>query len=102
MKESISLNKKEAKTWLSFAKLNQTVFGLKKDEVSLQNVLKSYFSAIALCLHKSRFIVPHIINLIKKRRDLNVPEFREVTKQVKNNLEQMPTWIWLFWIPQVL
>ena len=35
LKESLALNKKEAKTWLTFAKLNQTVFNHKKDEVSL-------------------------------------------------------------------
>jgi hypothetical protein len=35
LKESLSLNKKESKTWLSYAKLNQTIFQHKKDEVSL-------------------------------------------------------------------
>jgi hypothetical protein len=34
LKESLSLNKKEAKTWLTYAKLNQTVFNARKDEVS--------------------------------------------------------------------
>lgn len=84
---------------MSFAKLNTTVFNIKKDEVSLQNIFKSYFSAMTLCLHKSRFVVPEVINLIKKRKDLNVNEFREITASIKKNLDQMPTWIWLFWIP---
>ena len=58
LKDSLALNKKEAKTWMSYAKLNQIVFLHRKDEVSLQNILKSYFSAITLALHKSRFIIP--------------------------------------------
>lgn len=78
LKESLALNKKEAKTWLTFAKLNQQVFNIKKDEGSLQNIIKSYLSAITLSLHKSRFIVPDLINLIKKRRDLNQPQYAEV------------------------
>jgi len=87
LKESLNLNKKEAKSWLSYAKLNQTVFQHKKDEVSLQNILKSYFSAITLSLHKSRFVIPQIINLIKKRKDLNGQEFREVTAALRKNID---------------
>jgi hypothetical protein len=50
-------------------------------------------------LHKSRFIVPDLIIALKKRRDLNSPQFAEVVNSLKKNLDQMPTWIWLFWIP---
>ena len=64
--------------------------------------MKSYFSAITLCMHKSRFIVPHVLKLIKKRTDLNDPIFKESTNALRKNLDQMPTWIWLFWIPQIL
>ena len=86
LKESLSLHKKEAKTWLSFAKLNQTVFNHKKDEVSLQQILKSYFSAIALSLHKSRFIIPHILALVKRRRDIS-NDFKEIPPALRRNLD---------------
>lgn len=96
------MNKKEAKTWLSYAKLNQIIFQHKNDEVSFQHIMKSYMSAITLCMHKSRFIVPQVFKLIKKRTDLNEANYKECTNALRRNLEQMPTWIWLFWIPQIL
>jgi hypothetical protein len=71
LKDSLSLNKKESKTWLLYAKLNQTVFNIKKDDFSLNHTIKSYLSAMTLSLHKSRFIVPDLINLIKKRREIS-------------------------------
>lgn len=87
---------------MSFAKLNQTVFNLKKDEISLQHTLKSYCSAITLSLHKSRYIIPLVLNLIKRRKELNGPEFKELSNSLRKNVDQMPAWIWLFWIPQIL
>ena len=70
--------------------------------MSFQHIMKSYFSAMTLCLHKSRFLIPQVLKLIKKRGDLNEAQFKEATNAVRRNLDQMPTWIWLFWIPQIL
>jgi beta-xylosidase len=58
--DSLTLHDKDHKAWLSFAKFNETVYQIKKDEVSLQHVIKGYISAIGLALHKSRFIVPNL------------------------------------------
>ena len=65
--KSIDLNKKEAKTWMSYARLNETVFNALKDEKSLQNAIKGYLSCTALSLHKSRLILPHVLKLIKRK-----------------------------------
>lgn len=70
-KQSLELNKKEAKTWFSYAKLNETVFNELKDEKSLTNAIKGYMSATALSLHKSRLIIPHILKLIRRREHNN-------------------------------
>jgi hypothetical protein len=78
------------------------LFYAKKDEVSLQLTLKSYFSAIALSLHKSRNIIPNVLVLLKKRKELNNSDFKEIIKSIKVNLEQLPVWIWIFWVPQII
>jgi hypothetical protein len=56
-------------------------------------------AAMALALHKSRFIIPQIITLVKRRKDLSGPEYKEVTNRFKENFDQLPGWIWLFWLP---
>ena len=46
--ESINKNKKEAKTWMSYAKLNEIIQSEKSDERSAMNALKVYFCATGL------------------------------------------------------
>ena len=58
--DSLTMYDKDYKAWLSFAKFNETVYHIKKDEVSLQHVLKGYMTAISFALHKSRFIIPNV------------------------------------------
>jgi catechol-2,3-dioxygenase len=69
--DSIGMNDKDYKSWLSFAKFNESIYLIKKDEVSLQHVLKGYMSAISYALHKSRFIIPNLFQIIKKKVDLS-------------------------------
>lgn len=90
---------KEHKAWLSFAKFNETVYLIKKDEVSLQHVLKGYMTAIGLALHKSRFIVPNIFSIIKKKVELPQQELVEPMNLIKKLIGSLPAWIWLFWMP---
>lgn len=68
---SINLNQKEAKTWMSYAKLNQVVNNEKKDERSASNALKGYFCATSLNQHKARIIIPYILRLLKARQNSN-------------------------------
>eukprot|EP00347_Sterkiella_histriomuscorum_P010775 403374964 len=98
---SIDLNKKESKTWLSYAKLNQIVFENKRSEVALQNCIKGYLSNIALDLPKSRLVIPQMMKFLK-RRDMNSQQYSPVVNYIRVNLDQMPTWIWIFWLPQLL
>ena len=84
-----------------YARLNEIVFENKKSEDALTNCLKGYFCGIALDLPKSKQVIPQMIKLLK-RKDINGAIFQPVVQYMKVNLDQMPTWIWLFWIPQLL
>ncbi len=68
--DSIAMYDKDYKAWLSFAKFNEAIYMIRKDEVSLQHVLKGYMTAISYALHKSRFIIPNVLTIIKKKTDL--------------------------------
>ena len=82
--QSINKNRKEAKTWISYGRLNELVFKESvdqpqsedidaevkrakdiKDERSSCNAFKGYFCGLTLNQSKSRFIMPHIFNLCK-------------------------------------
>ena len=60
------------------------------------NALKGYLCALGLSQYKSRLIIPFILRLLKYQRHQN--NF-DLQKFVNTNLIQLPTWIWLFWIP---
>jgi len=67
--QSIEKNKKEAKTWLAYAKLNEIVFTNARAEQdkdrSVMNSLKGYLFAVTLAQHKSKLIIPFVLKLIK-------------------------------------
>jgi hypothetical protein len=66
--ESISdLNKRDPKVWLSYAKLNETVYERRPGTQSLLNALKGLLFATTLTLHKSRLIIPRILKLLRSR-----------------------------------
>jgi hypothetical protein len=98
--ESISdLNKQDPKIWLSYAKLNETVYEHKQDVQSLLNALKGLLFATTLSLPKSRLIIPRILRLLRTREHQGSEQLRNYAAA---NTEQMPTWIWIFWAPQLL
>ena len=82
---------------MSYAKLNQIVHSEKKDERSATNALKGYFCATSLQQHKARLIIPFILRVLKARHNNN-PSPKLIT-YIKLNVDQLPTWLWLFWIP---
>lgn len=96
---SINKNKKEAKTWISYAKLNEVVQEGRNDERSALNALKGYFCATGLNQHKARLIIPYVLKIVKSRHHANS---QNMANFVKQNVDQLPTWLWLFWIPQLL
>lgn len=98
---SINKNKKEAKTWISYAKLNEIIQNERGDEKSAMNALKGYFCATGLTQHKARFHIPFIMRILKTKNQVqqNSPT---LINFVKMNVDQLPTWLWLFWIPQLL
>ena len=66
---------------------------------SLLNALKGLLFATTLSLHKSRLIIPRILRLLRSR-DHQASD--QILAYVRANTEQMPTWIWIFWAPQLL
>lgn len=61
--------KRDPKIWMSYAKLNETVYEHKKDEQSRLNALKGLLFATTLSLHKSRLIIPRILKLLVVRNN---------------------------------
>jgi hypothetical protein len=59
------LNRRDPKLWMSYAKLNETIFERKRDEQSFINSLKGLLFATTLSLHKSRLIMPKILRLLR-------------------------------------
>jgi hypothetical protein len=96
--KSIRKHKKEAKTWLSYSRLNELVHQEKHDEKSLMNALKGYFCAVGLSQHKARFYIPNILRILQSEKAR--PEV--FLNFIYKNVEQMPAWLWLFWIPQLI
>lgn len=84
---------------MTYAKLNETVYHHNKDEQSRMNALKGLLFATTLSLHKSRLIIPRILRLLRPRER---ESSEQVIEFVKGNTDQMPTWIWIFWAPQLL
>lgn len=63
------------------------------------NALKGLLFATTLTLHKSRLIIPRILRLLRSK---DVRNTGHILDYVRINTEQMPTWIWIFWAPQLL
>ena len=83
---SILKHKREAKTWLVYAKLNETVYTdqLQKEERSVQMALKGYFNAMTLSQHKARLIIPNVLKLLKlKSHHDMIARAREQPKEQK-------------------
>jgi hypothetical protein len=65
------------------------------------NALKGLLFATTLSLHKSRLIIPRILRLLRPR-DRDSQSSEQISEFVRSNTDQMPTWIWIFWAPQLL
>ena len=65
--KSINWNRKEAKTWLSYAKLNEIVLNNRGDEKAFINAMKGYMCATVLNLHKTKLIIPNLLKLFRKK-----------------------------------
>lgn len=63
------------------------------------NSMKGYFCALSLSQHKSRLIIPYLLRLIKYKQHATS---KQIKSFLKTNVEQLPGWLWLFWIPQLL
>ena len=51
---------------------------------------------IVFKLDKAKFLIPKVLYLIKK-----FPGY-ELQEVLNNYIDNIPTWVWIFWIPQLL
>ena len=63
------------------------------------NALKGYLFTVTLAQHKSKLILPFVLKLLKNR---SLAKNKEIASFMKLNADQMPVWIWIFWLPQLL
>jgi len=100
-KDAINFNGTDYKIWMDWAELNESllVIDMEKNNINytrFNETLICYFMTIVFKLDKAKFIIPKILYLIKK---FNTFELQEV---LKNYIDNIPTWVWVFWIPQIL
>lgn len=77
---SIDKNRKEAKTWVSYAKLNEIVHAQGKEEKSLINSLKGYLCALSVSQHKARLVIPYILRLVKNKTHFQSKKVQDFVK----------------------
>ena len=51
--------------------------------MSLQHILKGYMTAIGLALHKSRFVIPNVFCIIKKKLEMPQQDLVEPMNLIK-------------------
>jgi hypothetical protein len=99
-KEAVSLNGTDYHLWKDWASMSDwTLHFLKGQNVLndlwFENSLINYFTTITFKLDKAKFIIPRILYLMR-----TFPNFTTENKYDKQ-IENIPTWVWLFWIPQL-
>jgi hypothetical protein len=98
--EAVSNNSTDYRVWKDWAEMCENILNMVKQESYaekwFENTLYNYIMVIVHKLDKSRYIVPKLFNLFKKHSN------HVIDKRYDTHLEHIPTWIWLFWIPQLL
>ncbi len=100
--KSIAHNNQDARTWTAYARFHQNIYEVRKNELSLTTAVKSFVTATALALHKSKILIPNLLNLFKQSALDPNTRIESIIHYLKENLPKMPVWIWLFWLPQII
>jgi len=94
---AITLFKHLPKGWISWGNYCDMVFKETKDEVWLEYAVSCFFQGIKYGVSNSRSHLARILYLLSFDGQ-NEPVGRALDKY----LEQLPHWVWLSWIPQLL
>jgi len=97
--KAVDLNQTDYRLYLDWAELSENVlFTLKNTKLEktwFENTLINNFMTIVFKLDKSKSIIPKIFYLIRKFPN------QLIGSNFDKYLENIPTWVWIFWIPQI-
>ena len=65
----------------------------EESDIWFENTIHNYIYSIIYKLDKAKFVVPRMISFIK---DL---ENKKLKNKFNEELDELPTWIWIFWLP---
>lgn len=98
-KTACECNQTDYKIYTDWSEMSENVLitlkGTKLETTWFENSLINNFMTIIFKLDKAKFIIPKIFYLIKK-----FPK-QIIGEKFEKYLEQIPTWIWIFFIPQI-
>jgi hypothetical protein len=98
-KSAVELNQTDYRLYNDWAEMSENVLftlkGTKLEKTWFENSLINNFMTIVFKLDKAKYIIPKIFYIIKKFPNqilgLNFEKY----------LDNIPTWVWIFWIPQI-
>lgn len=97
--KSVNLNQTDYKLYADWAEISENVLytlkGTKLENIWFENTLINNFMTIVFKLDKAKYLIPKVFFLIKKFPN------QIMGSMYDKYLENIPTWVWLFWIPQV-
>ena len=99
-KESSIYKNKEStnyRLYYDWAEMCEEIAILTKDEEFnsewFENTIYNFLYTIIYKLDKSKFIIPRMITFIKEFKNESLKE------RFNEEIEEIPTWIWIFWLP---
>jgi len=97
--KAVDLNRTDYSLYLDWAEMSEKVLftlkGTKLEKTWFENSLINYFMTIVFKLDKAKTIIPKVFYLIKKF------PYQLIGNNFVKHLENIPTWLWIFWIPQI-
>jgi len=101
-KEAINLNSTDYRIWNDWAEMSDYLFEkkYKNDMTWFSNSLINYLMTIVFKLDKAKFIFPRILYLLKNIQHYS--NFNFNYDVLKKYIDNIPVWIFNFWIPQLL
>jgi hypothetical protein len=97
--EAITNNPTDYHIWKDWAEMCENILHtVKKEgfaEKWFENTICNYFMVLVFKLDKSKYVIPKLFHLFKKNNNFMID------KRYDAHIDNLPTWIWLFWIPQI-
>jgi len=90
------------KAWVSYAMFREAWSLDKKDVDSNLGALKGYIHAATYMISKSKYYIPKVLLCIERSQNFPESDHKSTLQQFKEFSVNLPTWVWLFWIPQLV